>query len=183
MADRADAYLESLRAEFPDLRVIQKGESRFCRLLDGALRVVTLGGQSEFMSRYVTTIGRTVYVPDDWAGRPDADRYAVLRHEAVHLRQFRRYGFVPMTLLYLVPILPLGLAIGRARLEWEAYAETLRAIAEVRGLAAARALEPMIVSRFTSAAYGWMWPFPRMVRRWIHRELDRLALLDDPPSV
>ena len=58
----------------------------------------------------------------------------------------------------------------------EAYAETLRAVAEVEGIAAARApeLREMIVRRFTGPDYGWMWPFPRAVRRWIAEELDRI---------
>jgi len=73
-----------------------------------------------------------------------------------------------MTFLYLVPFFPLGLAYGRARLEWEAYAETLRATAELAGLSAARApaLRDQIVGRFTGSAYGWMWPFRRTVERW-----------------
>ena len=50
---------------------------------------------------------------------------------------------------------------------------TLRATAEVRGLDAAHdpALHDEIVRRFTSADYGWMWPFPRMIRGWIARAL------------
>ena len=42
-----------------------------------------------------------------------------------------------MAFVYLVPFFPLFLAWGRARLEWEAYVETIRATAEVRGLDAA----------------------------------------------
>ena len=48
------------------------------------------------------------------------------------------YGFFP---------LPAGLAWGRARLEWEAYTETLAATAEVYGVDAAEALRGHIVGR------------------------------------
>ena len=172
----ADDYLRELLDEFPHLRVIQKDGDPFARLLDRLLRIVTLGRQSAFMTRYVTTIGWTIYVPRDWEAREDADRYITLRHEAVHLRQFRRYGRIGMSALYLFPILPMGLALGRARLEWEAYAETLRATAEVRGLAAAEhpALRERIVRQFTSGAYGWMWPFPSVIHGWIDGELEAL---------
>ncbi len=165
---RSEPYLEALRQEFPGLRLVQKRGDAFSRVVDGALRVVTLGGQSAYLTRYVTVMGQTIYVPGGWAARDDLERYCVLRHEAVHLRQARRYGRVGMALLYLLPIAPLGLAWGRARLEWEAYAETLRATAEVRGIAALDApeLRAHIVAQFTGPAYGWMWPFPRMVSRW-----------------
>jgi len=132
-AARSELYLEALRREFPGLRLVDKRGDAFSRVIDRALRLVTLGGQSTYLTRYVTTMGQTIYLPEGWQARDDLDRYCVLRHEAVHLRQSRRYGRVGMALLYLVPIVPLGLAWGRARLEWEAYSETLRATAEVRG--------------------------------------------------
>src|SRR5690606_30517173 len=92
----------------------------------------------------------------------------LLRHERVHLRQRRRYGTIGMGLLYLLPFFPLGLAYGRARIEWEAYRETLRATAELAGLARARdaALRERIITRFTGPDYGWMWPFRRTIERW-----------------
>jgi len=173
MAGRAERYLAELGEEFPGLRVVDKGGDRFSRLVDRALRVVTLGQQSRYLTHYVTTLGRTIYVHEGWARRADLDRFVTLRHEAVHLRQFRRFGRVGMALLYLLPIVPLGLALGRARLEWEAYRETLAATAEVHGPAAAGdpALRAHIRLQFTSGAYGWMWPFPRTIDRWIDQAL------------
>lgn len=170
-------YLDDLRREFPELRIIDKADDRFSRWVDLALRILTFGGQSAYMTRYVTTIGQRIYLPDSWAARAEVDRLITLRHEAVHLRQFRRYTLVGMSLLYLVPILPLGLAWGRARLEWEAYEETLRATAELRGPAAARApaLRARVIEQFVGPAYGWMWPFPRVVGRWIDDALEEIA--------
>jgi hypothetical protein len=169
-------FLAEIRAEFPRFRIVPKSDSAFCRLLDVLLKVLTLGGQRRFVTHYHTVIGSTLYVPADWDRRPWQDKVVTLRHERVHLRQFRRYGRVGMTLLYLLPMFPVGLAWGRARLEWEAYAETLRATADIFGPAAARdpQLHQHLVRQFTSAAYGWMWPFPATVRRWIAEELTRL---------
>jgi len=160
--------------------VIEKAGDPFSKLIDGALRVLTLGGQRHYLTRYVTTMGSTLFLPTGWAERSAESRYITLRHEAVHLRQFRRYGRVGTALLYLLPILPLGLAYGRAWLEWEAYAETLRATFEVAGLEAARdpKLHAHIVAQFTGPAYGWMWPFPRAVNGWIDRVVLELALSD-----
>ena len=172
----ADRYVADLAVEFPRLRFIHKPSDPLSRLIDGALRVLTLGGQSRYLSHYVTTLGSRIYLPDGWETRSDADRYVTLRHEAVHLRQFRRYGFVLMSFLYLIPVLPMGLAWGRAVLEWEAYRETLVAVAEVSGREAASdpAFHERIVRQFTGAAYGWMWPFPEQIRRWIRQTVEEL---------
>jgi hypothetical protein len=72
---------------------------------------------------------------------------------------------------------PIVLSWGRARIEWEAYAETLWAMAEVHGFAYAssRPVREHIVRQFTSAAYGWMWPFPGQVNGWIDAELAKIA--------
>jgi hypothetical protein len=70
-----------------------------------------------------------------------------------------------------------GLAYGRARIEWEAYAETLAAYVDVYGMKYARSPEVRahILKQFTSPAYGWMWPFPSQVNRWIDEALEALA--------
>ncbi len=164
---------------------MQKRDDPLSRLISVVVRVVTFGGQSHYMTSYVTTLGQGVYVPTSWERMGDAERYIVLRHEAVHLRQFRRLGWVGMALLYTLPFLPLGLAYGRARLEWEAFAETLRATAEVHGFAAAARpeLHARITRQFTSGAYGFMWPFPNVIRRWIARELSAMERdLESPPG-
>lgn len=173
----AAALLAEIAAEFPGFRVVHKRHSPLSRGIDLALRALTLGRQRAYLTQYHTVIGCTLYLPDAWEGASEIDRVIVLRHERVHLRQFRRYGRLGMAALYLVPLLPIGLAWGRARLEWEAYRETLAATAELRGLATARspALRQQIVGRFVSGAYGWMWPFRRVVERWyddVIRELE-----------
>ncbi|GAC1362499.1 MAG: hypothetical protein NVSMB47_14580 [Polyangiales bacterium] len=173
---RSERLVEELRAEFPAFSIRPKHESALQRAIDVALKVITLGAQRSYLTRYHTVLGSTLWVPTLWDTEDDAARYVLLRHERVHLRQRRRYGAVGMALLYLLPILPLGLALGRARLELEAYAETLRATAEVHGLPAARDPRTLdeIVRRFTSGDYGWMWPFPATVRRWLLAILDRI---------
>ena len=153
--------MADLKAEFPDFCIVPKRGHALSQAIDLALRIVTFGGQRHYLTRYHTVIGDTLYVPETWADLADLDRVILLRHERVHLRQRRRYGGPLMTFLYLIPFLPLGLAYGRARIEWEAYTETLRATAELRGPAALASAElrAQIVKRFTGPDYGWMWPF------------------------
>lgn len=174
-APSAEAFLEEIRAEFPRFRIVRKRESAFSKAIDIALRLLTLGAQREYMSRYHTVIGNTLYVPEAWDETPDLSKVITLRHERIHLRQRRRYGDIGMTFLYLIPFFPLGLAYGRARIEWEAYTETIRATADYRGIEAARALRDYIVAQFTSGAYGWMWPFRSTVERWFD---EALALIE-----
>jgi len=170
---RSEELISEIRREFPGFRLVPKRRSRLSRAIDVALRVLTMGAQREFLTRYHTVLFGKLYVPDAWETTPDLSRLITLCHERVHLRQRRRYGDLVMAFLYLVPFFPLGLAYGRARIEWEAYTETLRATAEYRGLEAARSpdLREHIVRQFTSGAYGWMWPFPRAVLRWYERAL------------
>ena len=165
---RLDALMESLRVAPRRVRVVRKSEHWHQRAAAKLLWLVTFGGQRTYLSNYVTTLGHTIYVPDDWdAWHPD-HAWQVLRHELVHVRQFERLGWLGMILVYGFFPLPAGLAWGRARLEWEGYRETLRAVAESEGIAAARApeLHRHIVARFTGPDYGWMWPFPGTIRRW-----------------
>jgi hypothetical protein len=166
---RLAALLDEIHAEFPGFRLVRKEDSRLQRAIGAALRLLTLGGQSAYLDRYVTTLGRTVYTNRGWDARSAADRYITLRHERVHLRQFRRYGLIPMALAYLLLPLPLGLAWCRARLEWQAYAESLRAMRDVfgRSYASDPATRAHIVAQFTGPAYGWMWPFPRQIQAWL----------------
>jgi hypothetical protein len=163
-----DQFVAELRAEFPRFRVVGKSGNVLSRVIDLALKALTLGRQRHYMTRYHTVLGQTLYVPALWTRLSEVDKLVLLRHERVHLRQSRRLGPLLMGLAYLLPFFPLGLAWCRARLEWEAYCETLRATAELKGLEAARdpGLRTHIVQRFVGPDYGWMWPFARQVERW-----------------
>jgi len=176
----SEGLIAEITREFPTFRLVSKRGSALSVAIDRALRLLTFGAQRDYLTRYHTVLGTTLYVPYSWDATADEDRVIVLRHERVHLRQRRRYGMLLMSFLYLVPFFPIGLAYGRARLEWEAYRETLRATAELRGLDSVRegSLRQMIVERFTGGAYGWMWPFPARIRAWYDtavRELEAEA--------
>jgi hypothetical protein len=173
--------LADIRGEFPQFEVLPKRESGLQKAIGRLLAVVTLGGQRHYMTRYHTVLFGKLYVPDAWDAMDDRARYVLLRHERVHLRQRRRMGDVVMAVVYLVPIFPLGLAWGRARIEWEAYVETIVATAEVYGVDAARRLEDEIVRRYTGPDYGWMWPFPSTIRRWFREVIAGLAPTSSAP--
>jgi hypothetical protein len=169
-----ERLLADMRREFPGFAIVPKRSSDLQAAIGTLLSIVTLGGQRTYVDRYHTVMFGKLYVADAWDAMDDAARYILLRHERVHLRQSHRMGFALMAFVYLVPILPLGLAWGRARIEWEAYVETIRSTAEVHGLDAARALEAEIVRRFVGPDYGWMWPFSSSIRRWFRQVIGDL---------
>lgn len=174
---RYRALLDDIRAEFPRFRLVDKAHSRLQRAIARVLAALTFGRQRRYLDGYVTTLGSRVYVPPGWERRTADDRYVTMRHERVHLRQFRRWSFPVMAVAYLLLPLPLGLAWCRMRFERAAYEETLRAAAEVHGPAILSDPEfrARIVEQFTSGAYGWMWPFRRAVERWYDRAAARIS--------
>jgi len=168
---RYEDYLNDLRQEFPRFRLRAKRGSYTQMAIHYALVVVTFGGMRGYLDDYVTTIGATVYTPTDWDDRTDADRWAVMRHEAVHLRQFKRWTLPLMGFLY-VFVLPLGLSYFRMRWERAAYEETIRCNYELYGLSYVQgSLREHIIEQFTGRAYGWMWPFRGAVERWYDEQV------------
>lgn len=165
---------EEVRAEFPGFKIVRKDESALMKAISIALMVVTLGQMRTFMTGFVTTIGQTVYVPSSWDMQGESSRSVVIRHERIHMRQSARYGWLLFSLGYLFFPLPLGFAYVRARLEMEAYAESIRATVEYFGTAAviSPAFQERIVRHFTSAEYGWMLPARTTVKRWVRDAVD-----------
>lgn len=178
------ALLKELVGEFPNFRIVRKSESPLSFCIDWGLRLVTLGGQRSYRNRYHTVIGSTLYVCPSWQTMSDVQRVILLRHERVHLRQRRRFSFPVFACIYLFVWLPLGLSWGRARLEWEAYTETLRATDELLGRPALQSalLREEIVRRFTGPDYGWMWPFRASVERWYDQVLEEICTAPLSPS-
>ncbi|HSD86726.1 MAG TPA: hypothetical protein VLB44_04400 [Kofleriaceae bacterium] len=174
--DRYTALVEAIREEIPGFRIVRKDQSRFHRAIHHALVVVTFGRMRSYLDSFQTTIGKTVYVTADWDEREPDERYVTLRHEAVHLRQFRTLTLPVMAVLYVLLPLPMGLAYFRAHFEKEAYAETIRAAAEVWGVGYVRGSRHRnyVIEQFTSASYGWMWPFRGSLERWYDRILASL---------
>ncbi len=179
-----DQTIAEIKAEFPTFRIVPKRGHRLSKVIDVLLRVLTFGAQTQYLTHYHTVLGNTLYVPEKWDATAELDRVITLRHERIHLRQRRRYGDVLMAFLYLFPFLPVGLAYGRARIEWEAYSESIRATAELRGYeaAAAPSLRAHIVHQFVSGAYGWMWPFPATVEKWYETVLQGIRMGTDKTS-
>jgi hypothetical protein len=159
-----ETVLAETQREFPGFKVVKKADSSFMKLLSWVLFFVP-----GFMSNFTTTIGQTMWTPSAWdTDFSDVSQAEILRHERIHLRQQKRFTMPLFVLLYLFLPLPFGLAYGRACLEWEAYTESLKAIAEYKGVERLKLAEVKadFVGYFTSRDYFWMWPFAGAVGSW-----------------
>jgi hypothetical protein len=173
---RYDALVAALRAELPGFRIVRKDRSPLHKAIHYALVALTFGRMRTYLDSFQTTIGRTVYVTSDWDDWDPDRRYVTLRHEAIHLRQFRMFTLPGMALLYVFLPLPIGLAWFRAYFEKAAYAESIRAAAEVWGEAYPRtaAYRNHVIGQFLGPSYGWMWPFRPGLERWYDQVLASL---------
>ena len=174
--NRYDTLVAALREEFPRFRIVRKDHSKLHRAVHYALIALTFGRMRSYLDSFQTTIGRTVYVTPDWDDWEPDRRYVTLRHEAIHLHQFRRFTLPGMAILYLLVPFPMGIAWCRAYFEKQAYAESIRAAAEVWGVAYPRREEYRrhVIEQFMGPSYGWMWPFRRGLERWYDQILATL---------
>ncbi len=152
-------YIEALRAELPRFAVCFKDESPLQRLIGRLLRPFN----GAYMTRYTTVMFGRVYFPNrDWYERVGPRHiYRTLRHEAIHLRDARRFPLL-FQVSYLAA-LPAVFTM-RAVWEWRAYRETVRVWFETDGDCPAEVLDS-IEQAFVSSDYLFMFPFRRAIRR------------------
>ncbi len=154
-----EAYEAELAEELRGFAVIYKDESRLQRTIGVLVRPFN----KTYMTQYTTVMFGRVYFPSRaWRKRRGPEQiYKTLRHEAVHLRDMRRFPLL-FQISYLF-LLPAGLS-ARAYWEWRAYTETMRVEAELHGRIDDRLLDE-IQARFTGPDYLFMFPFPGFLRR------------------
>lgn len=180
---RLDRLCRELKMEFSKLRMQRKANHWYWRLLGWLVLIVTFGSNRTFVERYTTTLpGVVAWSEHKWkliAEGRDLDRvWTTLMHEREHLRQFRWKGPVNMGVAYLLIWFPVGLAWYRAKYERDGYLQTLRCwyLISPRWARSPEARQWWI-ERFTSGAYGWMWPFKSQVGRWYDDMLEQLEKL------
>jgi len=168
-SDRFTQLLVRVQEEIPGAKVLRRSDSTLMSLVQWLLtRVLRI---DPTINQYTTTIGRTVYVPEDfWDQHPDS-RYRLLRHELVHLRQFRcwpvaflsscflwRINSFIMSFCYLF-LFPIKMTM-RAKFEREGYTQTILTHHEEGWpdyLLDRSALKEHIVDVFSGPPYFYMW--------------------------
>ena len=89
---RYDDKLNQIRETYPRFEVVPKAGSRFMLVINWFLKNVLRTGD-DFMTRFITTIGNTMYTNEKWETRSDDDRYCILVHEVTHTEQMHNFPF------------------------------------------------------------------------------------------
>ena len=150
---------EQLARELPRFRVCYKNESALQKLIAWLLRPFN----RRYSTDYTTVMFGRVYFPSrSWRARVGPERiYVTLRHEAVHLRDARRFPVLfQLSYLFFLP------TVLTARAFWElrAYEESVRAHVEVAGDVPEGFLEG-VETAFVGPDYLFMFPFRGFIRR------------------
>ena len=186
--------LSAMEADFPDFKIVNKQDSKLMKFLAKVLFF-----NKDFMTRYVTVIGQTVYVPSrDWMKFNPAAALITLSHEWVHMKDNRRWKFL-YTLAYLSPqifaiLAPLGFwnpwfflfalcllplpSLGRSEIELRGYTMTMA----VRWWLYEKEPNYERISKyFTSSAYYWMYPVKDSVIEDLECNFERIKRLNLKP--
>jgi hypothetical protein len=154
-----------MRAEFPDFGIVSKKDSKFMKVISFLLMCITFG-KSDF-DRYHTIIYKTLYSGKNWENLTWLEKYCILRHERIHMRQAARMffgyypiGYVIFSFAYLF-LLPSVFTL-RAYFEKEAYQESLKCYIENKLIYD----KNQVIEQFMSAQYFWMFPFRDIVKKW-----------------
>lgn len=165
----AQAELEAFQSELAakGVKVVPK-QGRWWNFLGWLVMVVTFGQNRRFKD-YITTIYKTIAVPDGWEQWPAASRLEILVHEAHHVEQFRKWTPPLFALLYLLLPFPVGLAWFRYYFERSAYAAGYKV--SIKYGANREFLIEHGVEQLTGAGYAWAWPFKKSVRKWFEENV------------
>lgn len=169
MTNRFDDYVVTLKEEFPKFKIVEKEASGFMKFLNFFARLWS----PTFLTNITTVVGYTVYMPKWLIGNDSG--YIVLRHEAVHMRDLKKW-WILQTISYFIP--PLGPSF-KAVWEYRGYKETLRVMHELGYNIDDKTID-WLVSQFTTSAYLWMWPFKSSLTKKFKAELDRLNGVSRP---
>lgn len=159
MASEGSRFAVKALYEANGIHLATKSDSWLLRALRPML------GQ-RWWERMAVTIGSTVYLPDHIEDPWDYEQ--LLRHEAIHVFQFRRWG-VLFWLTYLLLPLPAGLAWFRWRWEREAYLTS-----EIMGAAPHNRdrMAQWVASLMWSPNYFWAWP-SSWALKWLRKEIKK----------
>lgn len=186
-----DAFVKHVQPQVPGFRVRRKEESWLMRVLNKLLFFTP-----DFMDRYTTTVGNTVYLTENLWSVNSIWAVSTLAHEARHVYDKRRFSMGLFGFGYLFPQI-LGVlaflaffswwflaalaflapipAFFRMRIERQGYLMTLCVSWWISGEGAAWSELPRVLHQFTGPAYYFMWPFRNGLEKWFRRTLPEVA--------
>lgn len=200
-----ERFVASIQSVTPGFKVVKKEDSRLMKFL-----AIILFFNKDFMSRYTTTVGSTIYMPQ---AHLDVGTRSLptLAHEAQHVWDNNRwYGHIFYAVGYVAPqVFAIGaflslLAIwfsnwwllallsliflapipapGRMVIERRGYLMTMACVWWMGGNARVEE-DGWLVDNFANSAYYWMWPFRKSLVRWFDSELEQIKNGNYPTPV
>jgi len=175
MSNTYNATLVEVTKKFPKFKLVKKSDSLLMKIFNIFFLIFSFGSNKVFMTHVTTTIGYTVYIPSRWLSMSAFSRVEILNHEAVHMTQRKKIGFL-FFFLYLLFPLPIFFAYYRTKFEKEAYAESLRQMVKYYGIEVLDdpKLKSSMVSHFTSGQYLWMWILKSSIETWFDQTVQSL---------
>lgn len=192
-----EKFIRFIQTVTPGYKVVKKEDSRLMRFLAAILFF-----NKNFMSGYITTIYKTVYVPE--ALIHNDENVAVLAHEAQHVWDLTRNPIITFLGMvgYLVPqIFVLGSLLSLLAIWYSSWwllallclifiaplPAPIRMIIERRGYLMSLAVgfwryrqvgvseNGWPVTMFTGNGYYYMWPFKKNLANWFRSELKKIT--------
>jgi len=164
--------LRVIKKIFPKFKIISKRSNYFMSWLNRTVQLFN----KKFMTQYTTTIGYSIYTPDDWSKRSYTSRYNTMIHEMIHLQQFRKFGFIPYSILYIFIPLPVFLAYFRKKFEQEAYAINIILAYKQKGRkhVLSEAYKKNVIEQFCSNLYGYTWYSEDSIEEWLENFVKKI---------
>lgn len=95
-------FIDTVGKEYGNVVIKPKSSSWLMKAIGWLFRVTKIS--PEFMTRYITTIGDTVYFPDDMLANPNVESMLrVIVHETIHVADSKRFSGPLFSFLYLFP--------------------------------------------------------------------------------
>ena len=115
-----------------------------------------------FMTNLWTTIGDKIYYPNTVKSPLSINNYPIIKHEIIHVKQFKKYGVPLYLFLYLFFPLPCFFSYFRWKFEREAYFE-------------ANIKNERDVNRIVdSLNKHYLYPWPKSwMHKWFMKQLER----------
>ncbi len=171
-----EEIISKIKEEFPDFELCANEDSKFISLLSFLFKIITLGKINNFASQYTLTLRDKIYTPKRWSTLPDKHKASILRHELIHMKQQKKYTLPVFLFCYFLLPFPFFFSWFRARIEWEAYEESMRFEYEINGTKSLlnKEYRNNLVDLFVGPYYGWMWPYRKQVEKWYDDALKKI---------
>jgi len=191
-------FIDTLRKESLEIVIKPKSSSQLMKAIGWFFKVTKIS--PEFMTQYITTIGNTVYFPDEILNNPNSESMLrVVAHETIHVVDSKRLSSPLFSFLYLFPqslgLLALLSVLATWKLSFLWCLLFLLCLAPIpapfRYLFELRAYRTQILfsrkddkytdeqmiaiyewieKQLCTKLYYWTWPFPKTVRKHLMDE-------------